>query len=86
MPPPRRTGGTTRPRARFHDTRQGRRFTIAPDVQVEVLDRLLQLNHERYAEEVRQGLHAKKKAGGPRPSAPRTPSISWNPANASRMT
>jgi hypothetical protein len=51
-----------------------------------VLDRLLQLNHERYAEEVRQGLHAKKKAGGPRPSAPRTPSISWNPANASRMT
>ncbi|MGH3550407.1 MAG: Eco57I restriction-modification methylase domain-containing protein, partial [Pseudonocardiaceae bacterium] len=45
----------------FHVTRQGRRFTIAPDVQVEVLDRLLQLNHERYAEEVRQGLHAKKK-------------------------
>ncbi|MGQ0777202.1 MAG: Eco57I restriction-modification methylase domain-containing protein, partial [Pseudonocardiales bacterium] len=45
----------------FHDTRQGRRFTIAPDVQIEVLDRLLELNHERYAEEVRQGLHAKKK-------------------------
>lgn len=45
----------------FHDTRQGRRFTIAPEVQVEVLDRLLKLNHERYAEEVRQGLHAKKK-------------------------
>lgn len=45
----------------FHDTRQGRRFTIASQVQVEVLDRLLELNHERYAEEVRQGLHAKKK-------------------------
>ncbi|PZS40815.1 MAG: hypothetical protein DLM62_00835, partial [Pseudonocardiales bacterium] len=45
----------------FHSTRQGRRFTIASDVQVEVLDRLLQLNHERYAEEVRQGLHTKKK-------------------------
>lgn len=45
----------------FHATRQGRRFTIAPDVQIEVLDRLLQLNHERYAEEVRQGMHAKKK-------------------------
>ncbi|MGH3784904.1 MAG: Eco57I restriction-modification methylase domain-containing protein, partial [Pseudonocardiaceae bacterium] len=44
----------------FHTTRQGRRFTIAPDVQVKVLDRLLQLNHERYADEVRQGLHAKK--------------------------
>jgi hypothetical protein len=27
-----------------------------------VLDRLLELNHERYAEEIRQGLHAKKKA------------------------
>jgi hypothetical protein len=45
----------------FHDTRQGRRFTIAPDVQVEVLDRLLELNHERHAEEIRQGQHAKKK-------------------------
>jgi hypothetical protein len=45
----------------FHDTRQGRRFTIAPEVQVEVLDRLLEFNHERYAEEIRQGLHAKKK-------------------------
>ncbi|MFI7118059.1 Eco57I restriction-modification methylase domain-containing protein [Amycolatopsis sp. NPDC049868] len=46
----------------FHQTRQGTRFTIAPDAQVEVLDRLLELNHERYAEEVRQGLHDKKKA------------------------
>ncbi|MDQ2788417.1 MAG: hypothetical protein M3Y73_01405 [Actinomycetota bacterium] len=54
----------------FHSTRQGRRFTIAPDVQVEVLDRLLQLNHERYAEEVRQGLHTKKK-----PKAKRTRNI-----------
>jgi len=44
-----------------HDTRQGRRFTIAPDVQVEVLDRLLELNHERHAEEIRHSLHAKKK-------------------------
>ncbi|MGH3964868.1 MAG: Eco57I restriction-modification methylase domain-containing protein [Pseudonocardiaceae bacterium] len=58
----------------FHDTRQGRRFTIAPDVQVEVLDRLLQLNHERYAEEIRQGLHAKKK---PRPK--RTGNIAQRP-------
>jgi hypothetical protein len=46
----------------FHDPRQGRRFTIAPDVQVEVLDRLLKLNHERYAEEMIQGLRATKKA------------------------
>jgi hypothetical protein len=28
-----------------------------------VLDRLLALNHERYAEEVRQGLHDKKAKG-----------------------
>jgi hypothetical protein len=41
----------------FHDTRQAPRFTIAPEVQVEVLDLLLELNHDRYAEEVRQGLH-----------------------------
>ncbi|MGH3721746.1 MAG: hypothetical protein ACRDRI_23445 [Pseudonocardiaceae bacterium] len=50
----------------FHATRQGRRFTIDPDVQVEVLDRLLQLNHDRYAEELHQGLHAKKKPKRPR--------------------
>ncbi|MGH3769889.1 MAG: type IIL restriction-modification enzyme MmeI [Pseudonocardiaceae bacterium] len=50
----------------FHDTRQGRRFTLAPDVQTEVLDRLLQLNHDRYAEELHQGLHATKKPKRPR--------------------
>ncbi|MGH4014761.1 MAG: hypothetical protein ACRDSL_12710, partial [Pseudonocardiaceae bacterium] len=49
------------------------RFTIAPEVQVEVLDRLLELNHERYAEEVRRGLHAKKKAKRTRNSAQRLP-------------
>ncbi len=53
----------------FHNTRQGRRFTIAPQVQVEVLDRLLELNHERYTEEVRQGLPAKKKAKLPKKTA-----------------
>ncbi|OKI33401.1 hypothetical protein A6A25_06455 [Saccharothrix sp. CB00851] len=47
----------------FHNTRQGRRFTIGPVAQVEVLDRLLELNHQRYAEEVAKGLHAKRKAG-----------------------
>jgi hypothetical protein len=44
----------------FHLTQQGCRFTIAPDVQVEVLNRLLALNHARYKEEVDQGLHNKK--------------------------
>lgn len=45
----------------FHDTKFGTRFTFAPVPRQEVLDRLLKLNHERYAEEVRQGLHTKKK-------------------------
>ncbi len=45
----------------FHDTRQGRRFTIDPVVQVDILDNLLELNDERYAEEVLQGLHSKAK-------------------------
>lgn len=45
----------------FHDTRQGRRFTIDPSVQTEILDWLLELNFERYEEEVRKGLHTKGK-------------------------
>jgi len=45
----------------FHPTKFGTRFTFAPVRRQEVLDRLLELNHERYADEVRQGLHAKKK-------------------------
>ena len=46
----------------FHDTRQGTRYTIGPAVRQEILDRLLELNHVRYAEEVKAGLHAKKPA------------------------
>jgi hypothetical protein len=46
----------------FHDTRQGVRFTIGPAARVEVLDRLLGLNHDRYRAEVERGLHASKKA------------------------
>ena len=44
----------------FHDTKQGLRYTISEAARREVLDRLLRLNHERYAEEVKQGLHDKK--------------------------
>ena len=54
----------------FHDTKFGTRFTFAPVPRQEVLDRLLELNHERYADEVRQGLHGKPKARGRRGSAP----------------
>lgn len=43
----------------FHNTKQGVRFTISEPARREVLQRLLKLNHERYAEEVKQGLHGK---------------------------
>ena len=45
----------------FHETKQGIRFTISEDARREILQRLLKLNHERYEEEVAQGLHDKKK-------------------------
>jgi hypothetical protein len=48
----------------FHETKQGLRFTISEAARREVLDRLLELNHQRYAEEVAQGLHDKKKGKG----------------------
>ena len=48
----------------FHETKQGLRYTISEVARREVLDRLLRLNHERYAEEVRQGLHDKKGGKG----------------------
>jgi Eco57I restriction-modification methylase/MmeI, target recognition domain len=35
----------------FHETRQGVRYTVGPVVRQEILDRLLELNHERYAAE-----------------------------------
>ncbi|MCC6649757.1 MAG: restriction endonuclease, partial [Candidatus Eisenbacteria bacterium] len=43
----------------FHRTKQGIRFTLSEKARLEVLARLLQLNHERHAEEVAQGLHDK---------------------------
>ena len=44
----------------FYETRQGIRYTIASGPRREILDRLLELNHARYAEEVKAGLHSKK--------------------------
>lgn len=55
----------------FHETKQGLRYTISEEARREVLDRLLQLNHERYEEEVRQGLHDKKKGRKKAKSPPR---------------
>lgn len=60
----------------FHETRFGVRFTIGPDARNEVLERLLELNHERYAEEVRLGLHAKarpKTSRRPKKTTPPSP-------------
>jgi hypothetical protein len=55
----------------FHETAQGVRFTVSEFARREILSRLLKLNHERYEEEVRAGLHekgakkeVKKKEGG----------------------
>jgi hypothetical protein len=81
----------------FHDTRQGVRFTVSPAARQEILDRLLELNHQRYAEEVAQGLHAvsggsrktqknrtatQTKAGGKKPaSSDRSPLMSFAEAD-----
>jgi hypothetical protein len=54
----------------FYETKFGTRFTFAPGPRQEVLDRLLELNDTRYAEEVAQGLHGKPKAKGKRKAAP----------------
>ncbi|WP_460327996.1 Eco57I restriction-modification methylase domain-containing protein, partial [Actinopolyspora lacussalsi] len=45
----------------FHPVGRETRYTIGPAAQREILDSLLELNHERYQQEVAQGLHDKKK-------------------------
>ena len=47
----------------FHQTKQGLRYTISEAARRTVLDGLLALNHQRYAEEVAEGLHDKKGSG-----------------------
>jgi len=56
----------------FHETKQGVRYTISEPARREVLARLLKLNHERYAEEVKKGLHEKKKGTAKKTSAKNT--------------
>jgi hypothetical protein len=53
----------------FHETPQGMRFTLSEAARREVRARLLRLNHERNEEDVKAGLHEKKKAGGRRQKA-----------------
>jgi hypothetical protein len=64
----------------FHDTKQGLRFTISEAARREVLDRLLALNHHRYAEEIAQGLHDKKKAKGKSKKAKSKPASVADPS------
>lgn len=54
----------------FHQAGAYVRYTIGPVVRQEILDRLLELNHERYAEEVKAGLHDKKKPKKARAAKP----------------
>jgi hypothetical protein len=62
----------------FHETKQGLRHTISEPARREVLARLLRLNHERYAEEVRQGLHEKKKPKSTKNTPRQPPSTKEN--------
>lgn len=61
----------------FHETKQGLRFTISEAARREILDRLLELNHQRHAEEVAQGLVDEKgkvltkKRSGAKPASAR---------------
>jgi hypothetical protein len=57
----------------FHATKQGERYTLSEPARRTVLDRLLALNHQRYAEEVKAGLHEKKKAKSPKSFKPAKP-------------
>jgi hypothetical protein len=57
----------------FHETKQGIRYTISEAARGEALDRLLALNHERYAQEqtaVEAGSKPKRKAQKRSPAHP----------------
>jgi hypothetical protein len=47
----------------FYRARQGVRFTISPQAQVDILDKFLALNYYRHEQEVRKGLHSGKGRG-----------------------
>ncbi|MFZ2961392.1 MAG: DNA methyltransferase [Candidatus Ozemobacteraceae bacterium] len=65
----------------FYETKQGVRFTISESARRIVLDRLLALNHQRYEEEVKAGLHDKKKkpaAKGCKKKSDTEPTLSYS--------
>ena len=45
----------------FRETPQGARFTLKETTRSEILDRLLELNHQRYHQEAEAGLHATRR-------------------------
>ncbi|MBT2477517.1 Eco57I restriction-modification methylase domain-containing protein [Streptomyces sp. ISL-94] len=57
----------------FHETDQGVRYTVGLPARTEIIDRLRQLNHQAYADEVHLGLHkgvTEKKAREKHPDLP----------------
>ena len=56
----------------FHETPQGVRFTISEQARKEILNRLLDLNQERFEEEVKAGLHKDKKGKKKEASTPKS--------------
>jgi hypothetical protein len=57
----------------FHETPQGTRYTISPQARIDVLDKLLALNHYRYQQEVERGLHNKKPVRKPKTTRTASP-------------
>ena len=48
----------------FYATKDGERYTLSEPARRTVLDRLLALNHQHYAEEIKTGMHDKRKPEG----------------------
>ncbi|WP_405858787.1 hypothetical protein OG361_31110 [Streptomyces sp. NBC_00090] len=63
----------------FYETVHGVRWTVDPDVQIEMNDRLLELNHALYVDEVRRGLHSKRGSAKPRKAV--APKATNDPGN-----
>ncbi len=55
----------------FHETKVGVRFSLPESSKFEILKRLLKLNNERHAEEIKQGLHEKKVSGKAKSAGPK---------------
>ena len=68
----------------FRETPLGLRYTIDEPTKIEALDRLLELNHARLAEEVARGLHDGKEKKPRRPRTPEAPPAS-QPGGGGRL-